>query len=165
MKINEILSESVKSDSAKNYKIEILDHTSHSADVLFDFGNDASILLNVEFEIDAREVDAGFGYEYGSISGYHDASDVEGEGIVITDVSIDTENYGKDAGGRYWNKKIAQALRVPGRDSLNPDVVFKYFVKALGGKSSVVAKISDAIEEQIGDELISQHLKAVRDDY
>lgn len=100
-------------------------------------GQFINVIANVK--IDAHEVDASFGYEYGSISGTHRQTDVDG-GAEVVSVENDFDSMDSDE-----IVALARYLRVPGRKKQDLDTIWKYFVHAVGGEK----KLTDDVHELV----------------
>jgi len=166
MRFSEIINEAREAGfiDPSYVEIEVDDIDTDTANVTILFGpSDEAIVLDVDLDVEGREYDAGFGYEYGSESGYHSQTDAEGD-VSVSGYSID-ESFYKDRDGIESLRHAAKDLHVPGRQSKNPHVVLKYFEHAFGGKKKLISVLQDYINEHYGDDLINRKIQNDKDNY
>lgn len=162
MRFSEIINESPEQGwiHFSDCEIDVHDYSSEQVELTIGFDEDAYIAINVDIDVDAREVDAGFGYEYGSESGYHDQTDVEG-GVEIEGYSVAVDFYKENGASEL--RGAARSLRVPGRQAKNPHVVLKYFEHAYdGGKQKLLSDINTYIQDSLAETIIDNHLENQR---
>lgn len=165
MRFYEIMNEGPQKGWLDKHDVEIelidIDIDGERADVSVAIFDDSALFFEVYFDNDAREVDASFGYEYGSESGIHSQTDLEG-GVTYKGYSLDEHAYQTKPEAKEMLKDVIRELRIPGRQKKNLQTILKYFEHAMGGQQAVDEMFKEYIEETLADEIIERGIESAK---
>lgn len=143
----DVLSENTLTESTSTSDLYRLDISLPDEEVHLVFDNDARVVFDFEYEFNGRETDAGFGYEYGSISGYHDATDGEG-GFKVTFLDISHHQDEDDI------IAVAQQLNIPAKFARHPESFVEPLLDAIGGEEELAEKLREQLDKEYWDDFV-----------